>query len=151
MHSLCWDILTETPASRFRHLQTLSALDQAFFVYTRSRFCKYGLDSETERLFLELVNWVEHKTYRVLPSRWDRAQMFITMYERLLHDQIDRTRFANLSPAFRLLIQLIEEYEVALQEQHFTDQTLLLQQALEILQSPEGRLVVQGIQAVIVD
>jgi DNA helicase-2/ATP-dependent DNA helicase PcrA len=50
LHSLCWDFLTETPDSPFRHLQSLTALDRAFFVYTQSRFCRYDQGSETEEL-----------------------------------------------------------------------------------------------------
>ncbi len=151
LHSLCWDFLTETPGSPFRHLRPLVALDRAFFVYSRSRFCKFDQGGETEGLFLQLVSWVEHKSYRVLPAPWRRAQMFVTMYERLINDRVDRVRFADSSPAFTLLIQLVEEYEAALRDHHFTDQTLMQQQALEILGSQEGRPLVQGIQYVIVD
>jgi len=77
--------------------------------------------------------------------------MFVTMYERLINDRVDRVRFADSSPAFTLLIQLVDEYEAALRDHHFTDQTLMQQQALEILGSQEGRPLVQGIQYVIVD
>ena len=152
LNSLCWDFLTETPGSPYRHLRFLTALDQAFFVYTQSSFCKnVDLEHDTEELFLQLVCWVENKSYNVLPSRWRRAQMFITMYERLIYDQVDRAQFAASRPDFKMLIQLIEEYESALREHHFTDQTLMQQQALEILHSQEGHPLVQGIQYVIVD
>lgn len=151
LHSLCWDFLTETPASPFRHLRPLVALDRAFFVYSRSRFCRFDQDSETEDLFLQLVSWADNKTYRVLPAPWRRAQMFVTMYERLINDRVDRARFADSSPAFKMLVQLVEEYEAALRDHHCTDQTLMQQQALDILRSPEGRPLVQGIQYVIVD
>src|SRR5260221_81149 len=30
LHSLCWDFLTETPGSRFRHLESMTPLDRAF-------------------------------------------------------------------------------------------------------------------------
>src|SRR5262249_11573855 len=86
-----------------------------------------------------------------LPAPWKRAQMFITMYERLVNDQVDRARFADSRPAFKMLIQLVEEYEAALHDRHFTDQTLIQQQALDILCAPEGRPLVQGIRYVIVD
>jgi DNA helicase-2/ATP-dependent DNA helicase PcrA len=151
LHSLCWDFLAETPASPFRHLQPLDALDRAFFVYTQSRFCKNDQEPESEQLFLQLLSWVDDKSYRALPSRWRRAQKFIEMYERVVDDQVARTRFAASGPAFRLLVQLIDEYEAALRQHHFTDQTLMQQQALEILHAPQGQKLVQGIQHVIVD
>jgi DNA helicase-2/ATP-dependent DNA helicase PcrA len=151
LHSLCWDILTETPASPLRHRQILSELDRAFFVYTRSRFCNNDHDSETEALFLQLVSWVEKKSYHTLPSRWRRALDFVEMYERLINDQVDRAQFAASRPERRLLIQLIEEYEKVLSEHSFTDQTLIQQQALEILSTPLGHLMVQNVQHVIVD
>ena len=151
LNSLCWNILTDTPESRFRHLRSLTALDQAFFVYTQSRFCAYETDSETEKLFLHLLSWVDKKSYKVLPPRWLRVKKFTAMYERLINDQVDRARFSASSPAFRMLVQLVEEYEAVLDKYHFTDQTLLLHQTLDILRSPQGRAVVESIHYVIVD
>ncbi len=151
LNSLCWNILTDTPESRFRHLRSLTALDQAFFVYTQSRFCAYEVDSETEKLFLHLLSWVDNKPYKVLPPRWLRVKKFTTMYERLINDQIDRARFSASSTTFRMLVQLVEEYEDALEKYHFTDQTLLQHQTLEILRSPQGRAVIESIHYVIVD
>ena len=151
LHSLCWDFLTETPGSPFRHLCPLVALDRAFFVYSRSRFCRFDQGSDIDALFIELASWVDNKSYKTLPAPWRRAQMFVTMYERLMNDRVDRARFAEARSAFKLLIQLVEEYEAALRDHHFTDQTLMQQQTLEILCAPEGRPLVQSLQYVIVD
>lgn len=165
LHSLCWDFLTQTPGNTFGHYQMLNALDRAFFVYGQSRFChtrqadeqdesdepeEQDDQNEGER-FLELVSWIENKQYRVLPPRWERAGMFIRMYERLLNNQIDRTLFAESDPRFALLIQLVEEYESALRQHSFTDQTRIQQQALDMLRSSSGKFLLQGIQHVIVD
>ena len=151
LNSLCWNFLTDTPESPFRHLKSLTALDRAFFVYTQSRFCMYTLDSETQNLFLQLVSWVDNTPSNVLPPPWLRVKKFIDMYERLMNDQVDRAQFAASSPAFKMLIQLVEEYEAALHKYHFTDQTLLQQQALDILRSPQGRPLIESIEYVIVD
>ena len=147
LHSLCWDILTETPGSRFRHLQPLGALERAFFIYTTSSFG----DKDNNELDRKLASWIDKKTYRVLPSRWQWVKLFTTAYERLLNDQIDRTSFANAGPVHQRLIHLVEEYETALRQRHFTDQTLIQQQALELLCSPEGNAWTQSIQYVVVD
>jgi DNA helicase II / ATP-dependent DNA helicase PcrA len=151
LHSLCWDFITETPASPYRDLESLRQLDRAFFVYSQSRFCKNTSDSETEKLFLEIASWVENKTLDTLPPRWKRVEMFNTMYERIVHDRVDRVRFADSAPFRKELIHLIEEYETALDLRRFTDQTLMQQQALEVLCSQEGRLRTQNIEHVIVD
>lgn len=46
LHRLCWDLLTETPASSFRRLKLLDELDRVFFVRTYSRICSNQPDIE---------------------------------------------------------------------------------------------------------
>ncbi len=151
LHSLCWDILTEVPGSRYRHLQPLGALEQAFFIYTTSSFGNKDNPNKLNELDLQLVSWIDKKSYRSLPSRWQWVKIFTSAYERLLNDQIDRTSFAEARPIYERLVQLVEEYETALSERHFTDQTLIQQQALELLRSPEGNSWIQSVQYVVVD
>lgn len=151
LHSLCWDMLTETPGSRFRHLQPLGALERAFFIYTTSSFGDKDCSAELNELDRKLASWIDKKTYRYLPSRWQWVKLFTTAYERLLNDQLDCTRFASAEPVYQRLMHLVEEYEAALRQRHFTDQTLIQQQALELLGSPEGNAWIQSIQYVVVD
>jgi len=151
LHSLCWDILTEMPGSRYRHRQLLGALEQAFFIYTTSSFGNKDNQNELNELDRQLASWIDKKSYRSLPPRWQWVKIFTSAYERLLNDQVDRARFASARPIYKRLIQFVEEYEDALHERHFTDQTLIQQQALELLHSPEGNAWVQSIQYVVVD
>src|SRR6266566_4838738 len=150
LHSLCWDMLTETPGSRFRHLQPLGALERAFFIYTTSSFGKSN-QSDIDELDRQLASWIDKKTYRSLPSRWQWVKLFTTAYERLLNDQLDCASFASARPLYKRLMQLVEEYETALRQRHFTDQTLIQQQALELLRSSEGTSWIQSVQYVVVD
>ena len=150
LHSLCWDMLTETPGSRFRHLQPLGALERAFFIYTTSSFGKTN-QSDIDELDRQLASWIDKKTYRSLPSRWQWVKLFTSAYERLLNDQLDCASFASARPLYQRLMQLVEEYETALRQRHFTDQTLIQQQALELLRSPEGNSWIQSVQYVVVD
>lgn len=150
LHSICYDILTQTPGSRFRHLQPLGALERAFFIRTTSSFGK-NTTQTSEQEEIQLACWIDKKQYRSRLSRWQWVKTFTTAYERLANDQIDRARFADASPVHKRLIEYVEEYEAALRERHFTDQTLLQQQALYLLQSPEGALWRQDIKYVFVD
>lgn len=159
LHRLCWDILTETPASPFRHLKLLDELDRAFFVRTYSQICHNHPDLEP--VLRSLLAWVENpdapKPREVLPSRWDRVKTFLTVYQRLLDDQIDRKQLATRSPVMALLVQLAQEYEAALGDHRFTDYSLVQEQTLAMLQSPAGKELLEdtpihpGIQHVIVD
>ena len=149
LHSICYDILTQTPGSRFRHLQLLGALERAFFIRTTSSFGKNTQTSEQEEI--QLACWIDKKQYRSRPSRWQWVRTFTTAYERLANDQIDRSRFADASPLYKKLIECVEEYELALRERHFTDPTLLQQQALDLLLSLEGAVWRQDIKYVFVD
>jgi DNA helicase-2/ATP-dependent DNA helicase PcrA len=151
LHSICWDILTQTPGSRFRHLQPLGALERAFFIRTTSSFGKNNQTGEVEEIQRQLACWIDQKHYRSLPSRWQCVKILTTAYERLVNDQIDRARFADASPLHKKLIDYVKEYETALGDRRVTDQTLMQQQALELLCSPEGTSWIQSIQHVIVD
>jgi len=150
LHSLCWKIITEMPGSRYRHLQLLGALEQAFFIYTTSSFGRSG-QSDVDELDLRLASWIDKKSYRSFPSRWQWVKLFTSAYERLLNDQLDCANFANAQPVYQRLMQLVQEYEAALHKRRFTDQTLIQRQALELLRSAEGNAWIQSVQYVVVD
>ena len=106
-------MLTETPGSRFRHLQPLGALERAFFIYTTSSFGKTN-QSGIDELDRQLASWIDKKSYRSLPSRWQWLKLFTSAYERLLNDQLDCTSFASARPLYQRLMHLVKEYETAL-------------------------------------
>ena len=94
---------------------------------------------------------------QAMPSPSQRGKLFIELYQRLIEDQIDRERFAQFVPSAAPLVELIDEYEAKLLEHHFTDNTFVQQQALDLLRTDEGMALVtgsgehSGIQHVIVD
>jgi DNA helicase-2/ATP-dependent DNA helicase PcrA len=157
LHSICWDLLTETPASPFRHLQRLDELERAFFVRTHSTICR-RIDSPA---LLQLLSWAQNPDQPAasqgLPSSAERGRLFIELCQRLVEDQVDRESFAQAVPSAAPIIELIAEYESKLRDYHFTDNTFVQQQALELLRSDEGAALVRaagehlGIQHVIVD
>lgn len=159
MHSICWELLTDSPASSYRHLHLLDELEQVFFIQTSSRFCTGATMEESD--VLDLLAWAESPDQPVrptfLPSRWKRAQIFLGLLQRMIEDQVDLDRLGERYPALDLLRELIAEYRQALEERHFLDYTLLQQQTLTWLTSPEGQAFVlgqdgyPGIQHVIVD
>jgi DNA helicase II / ATP-dependent DNA helicase PcrA len=148
LHSLCWDILTETPGSPFRHLHQINQLEQAFFIDTTSSFIRKRNKKELDELDRQLESWIGMKPYR---SVWQWVKLFTSVYERLYDDQIDRACFANAQPVYKRFMQYVEEYETALRERRFTDQTLVQQQALDLLRDPMGNPWGQNIQHIIVD
>ena len=160
LHSICWDLLTETPSSRFRHLQLLDELERAFFVRTQSRICQYYGDIDSEPL-RQLLAWAENPDKPLvrgnLPAPSKRGRVFIKLCQRLIEDQVDREHLAQLGPHLALLDELITEYQTKLRDHHFTDNTFVQQQALDLLRANEGKVLVHGdgeypgIQHVIVD
>jgi DNA helicase-2/ATP-dependent DNA helicase PcrA len=159
MHSICWELLTDSPASRYRHLHLLDELEQVFFIQTASRFCTSATMDESATL--DLLAWAECPDQPVrptfLPARWKRAQVFLGLLQRVIEDQVDLDRLVERYPALGLLRELIAEYRQALEARHFLDYTLLQQQTLTWLTSSEGQAFVRGsdgqagIQHVIVD
>lgn len=160
LHSICWDLLVETPASRFRHLQRLDELERTFFVRTQSRLCHY-IDAIKSPELLQLLAWAKNPDHpdpdNAMPSPSQRGRIFIELCQRLIEDQVDQERFAQMVPSAAPLIDLIAEYEMKLREHHFTDNTFVQQQALDLLRTDEGQALIHGdgdhsgIQHVIVD
>jgi DNA helicase II / ATP-dependent DNA helicase PcrA len=92
-----------------------------------------------------------------LPSASKRGKTFIGLCQRLVEDQVDRKRLAQEGPHLALLEELIAEYEAKLRDHHFTDNTFVQQQTLDLLRTDEGKALILGvgdhlgIQHVIVD
>ncbi|HEU5378172.1 MAG TPA: ATP-dependent helicase [Ktedonobacteraceae bacterium] len=159
IHSLCMDLLQSTPASPFRHIHLLDEVERILFVMANSSLCtSQAMD---DAIVLDLLNWAEQPDNpperSFLPSRWDRARIFINLFQRLIEDGINQQQLAASAPHLRVLCDIIAEYREQLQAHHFTDYTLIQQQTLEWLSSPAGKAFLQGngqqpgIQHVIVD
>ncbi len=153
MHSICWELLTDSSASAYRHLHLLDELEQVFFIQTASRFCTSATMDESG-----MLAWAESPDQPVrptfLPARWKRAQVFLGLLQRVIEDQVDLDRLVERYPALDLLRELIDEYRQALEAHHFLDYTLLQQQTLtshEGLPFVRGRDGHAGIHHVIVD
>lgn len=159
IHSLCMDLLQSTPTSPFRHIRLLDEVERILFVMANSNLCTNQVMDDA--IVLDLLNWAEQPDSppdrSFLPSRWARAQTFIKLFQRLIEDGINQQQLAASAPHLRVLCDMITEYREQLQAHHFTDYTLIQQQTLEWLSSPEGRAFLQGhgqqpgIQYVIVD
>jgi DNA helicase-2/ATP-dependent DNA helicase PcrA len=114
LHSICWDLLTETPGSPFRHLRLLDELERAFFVRTQSRICRYYSEIDSQPL-RQLLAWAANPDSPIpsqsLPSPSERGRIFIELCQRLVEDQVDRQRFAQQGQHLALLNELVTEYE----------------------------------------
>ena len=107
LHSICWDLLTETPASPFRHLRRLDELERAFFVRTQSRICRYIDAPELLHMLAWARNPDQPATSQALPSPSERGRIFVELCQRLVEDQVDRDRLAQHVPSAAPLIELL--------------------------------------------
>jgi DNA helicase-2/ATP-dependent DNA helicase PcrA len=145
IHSLCWDLLTESPGSAYRHLRLLDETERLFLVYTHSRICK---EETADPALLHLLAWADNpdtpRPLSALPSRWQRARTFVDLLQRVVEDRVDGTRLGAAQPHLALLAAAIADYEGILREHHVTDYTLVQQHALEFLSSSAGHDLLQG-------
>lgn len=159
IHSLCIDILQGTPGSPYRHIHLLDEIERIFFVMANSRLCSTSLDNDA--VHLDLLAWAKNPAkpsdLSFLPSRWERARIFLQLFERLIEDQVDLPQIMKSSVNWRTFGEFIDEYQEKLQQRRFTDFTLVQQQTLEWLTSSDEQTFLQGndqqpgIQHVIVD
>src|SRR6266849_1313510 len=149
LHSLCWDLITASLDSPYRHLQMLDGRERLFFIYAYSYVCR---EREMNPDLLNLLAWAENpddpKRPEYLPSRWERAEIFVRLLQRLAEDRVDSARLVqHYDPYLTLLPTVLDEYKEALCRHHFTDFTFVQQQALEWLLSTQGVEFLQGNQA----
>jgi DNA helicase II / ATP-dependent DNA helicase PcrA len=159
IHSLCIDILQNAPGSPYRHIHLLDEIERIFFVMTNSSLCTSGADNDVVNL--DLLAWAKNPAkppdLSFLPSRWERAHIFLQLFERLIEDQVDIQQITASSVNWRSFSDFVHEYQEKLQQRCFTDFTLVQQQMLEWLSSSDGQVFLQGsdqqpgIQHVIVD
>lgn len=159
IHSICLDLLQTAVTSPFRHIHLLDEVERIFLVQANSSLCTS--QAAKDAIYLDLLAWANQpdnpQPGQFLPTRWQRAQTFITLYQRLIEDQVDLQRFARVAPHLQVLVELVTEYREILNKRNFTDYTLIQQQTLEWLLSSEGQVFLKGtghnmgIQYVIVD
>jgi DNA helicase-2/ATP-dependent DNA helicase PcrA len=146
IHSLCMDILQSTPASPYRHIHLLDEIERIFFVMANSSLCT--TQAANDVIIMDLLAWARNPAdpaeLSFLPSRWQRAEIFLQLFERVIEDQVDQQRLMASSAYWRTFGDFIEEYQQKLKERHFTDFTLVQQQTLEWLSSAEGQAFLQG-------
>jgi DNA helicase-2/ATP-dependent DNA helicase PcrA len=145
IHSICWDLLTESPGSACRHMRLLDETERLFLVYTHSRICK---EDKADPGLLKLLAWADNpdapRRMDVLPSRWQRARTFIDLLQRVVEDRVDGARLIAAQPHLALLTAAIADYERILGDHHVTDYTLVQQQALDFLSSAAGHDLLHG-------
>lgn len=159
IHSLCIDILQSTPTSPYRYIHLLDEVERIFFVMANSSLCT--TQAANDVVIMDLLAWAKNPAQppdlTFLPSRWERAAIFLQLFERLVEDQVDQQRLMESAVHWRTLDDFIREYREKLQLRKFTDFTLVQQQTLEWLSSSDGQAFLQGndqqpgIQHVIVD
>ncbi len=159
IHSICLDLLQTAVTSPFRHIHLLDEVERILLVQANSSLCTS--QAAKDAIYLDLLAWANQpdnpQPSQFLPTRWQRARTFITLYQRLIEDQVDLQRFARVAPHLQVLVELVTEYQEILHKRNFTDYTLIQQQTLEWLLSSAGKAFLQGtvhqmgIQYVIVD
>jgi DNA helicase-2/ATP-dependent DNA helicase PcrA len=103
IHSLCMDILQSTPTSPYRHIHLLDEIERIFFVMANSNLCT--TQAANEAIILDLLAWARNPAnpaeLTFLPSRWQRAEIFLQLFERVIEDQVDQQRLRASSVNWR--------------------------------------------------
>jgi DNA helicase-2/ATP-dependent DNA helicase PcrA len=154
LHSLCNDIMQRYRYPRYENVRLLDELEQLLFIYDHSSLAgtvSGGGDLEMWREFEYLVNgwnpvsggsWDPQREYP--PSRWMRARAAVTLFNRIVEDMVDVAAMGRQGGHWAILTEGYEEYRQALDANYRCDFAHLQQRFLDFLDSPTGRVFVQG-------
>ena len=143
LHSLCNDILQEYRYTAYQNLRLLNEMENALFIHRKVAnnigHLKHDLFNQFPYLFGR--NPTPDKL-----SRWHWAFALVTLFGRLVEDQLDRERLAATSGAWESLSEANEMYEEALSADHVCDFARLLRHFREFLDTGQGKTFLQGNQ-----
>ncbi|WP_083444852.1 UvrD-helicase domain-containing protein [Herbaspirillum rhizosphaerae] len=148
LHGLCNDLLQEFRAPNYQNVRLMDEFEQAMFIYEHMSIVA-SKDFSADQPFWEAFDYMftpqEWKpTYDRLPNKWVRTSKLITLFNRIVEDNINIAAMRAASPHWARLADLYDEYVTKLIKGHRSDFAHLQSRFLEFLPTPLGRAMLDG-------
>lgn len=154
LHSLCNGIMHEYRYSEYQNYRLLDNIEQLLFVYEHSNLAQSQSQREHLPLWQEFDLLTErynqaaggrwNKSSNKPPHRWIRVNAAVTLFNRIVEDQINVLQMHAAGEVFEILASAYEKYRSSLEEHKACDFAHLQRKFLDFLDSPSGIRFIQG-------
>ncbi len=141
LHGLCNRILQEYRYTEYQNLRLLDEMETALLI---NRLVERKVDSATKVAIEGQFGYIFGRNPTRLKSRWDWTLALMTLFNRLIDDQIDLDRLETAGGAWAALYRAYKIYEQELAGAFSCDFAHLLRHFLRFLITGQGNIFIQG-------
>lgn len=141
LHGLCNRILQEYRYTEYQNLRLLDELETALFIHRR---VEGRLDAAAKNAIEGQFGYIFGKNHNGIKSRWDWSRALMTLFNRVIEDQIDLARLQTAGGAWAALQGAYEIFEQELRAAYACDFAHLLRNFLQFLSTGQGSAFLQG-------
>ena len=141
LHGLCNKILQEFRYTEYQNLRLLDELETALLI---NRLVERKIDNAAKAAIESQFGYIFGRTPNHPKSRWDWSLALLTLFNRLIEDQIDLSKLQMAGGAWAALQQAYEIYEQELAGAYSCDFAHLLRHFLDFLGTGQGNVFIQG-------
>ena len=141
LHGLCNRILQEYRYTGYQNLRLLDEMETALLIH---RLVERKLDSTTKAAIEGQFGYIFGRNPNRRKSRWDWSLALLTLFNRLIEDQIDLVKLQIAGGAWAALHEAYEIYEQELAGAYSCDFAHLLKHFLDFLATGQGNAFQQG-------
>lgn len=141
LHGLCNRILQEFRYTGYQNLRLLDEMETALLI---NRLVERKVDNATKAAIESQFGYIFGRNSNRQKSRWDWSLALMTLFNRLIEDQIDLVGLQNAGGGWTALHQAYEIYEKELAGAYSCDFTRLLRHFLNFLGTGQGNTFLHG-------
>ena len=141
LHGLCNKILQEYRYAEYQNLRLLDEMETALLIH---RLVERKVDASAKAAIEGQFGYMFGRNSNRLKSRWDWSLALMTLFNRLIEDQIDLVRLQMAGGAWQALHETHQIFEQELAEAYSCDFAHLLRHFRTFLDTGRGYAFLQG-------
>ena len=141
LHGLCNRILQEYRYTEYQNLRLLEEMETGLLI---NRLVERKVDSAAKAAIEGQFGYIFGRNRNGLKNRWDWSLALMTLFNRLIEDQIDLVRLQKAGGSWAAVHQAYQIYERELAGAYSCDFAHLLRHFLNFLATGQGNAFLQG-------
>ena len=141
LHGLCNKILQEYRYTEYQNLRLLDEMEAALLIH---RLVVRKVDDTTKSALESQFGYLFGRNHTRQKSRWDWSMALMTMFNRMIEDQIDPGSLKMARGGWKALYQAYQIYEQELAGAYSCDFAHLLRHFLTFLETGQGSTFLEG-------
>ena len=141
LHGLCNKILQEYRYTEYQNLRLLDEMETALLIH---RLVESKVDASAKAAIEGQFGYIFGRNSNRLKSRWDWSLALLTLFNRLIEDQIDLPRLQMAGGGWQALYEAHQIFEQELAGAYSCDFAHLLRHFRRFLETGQGNAFLQG-------